>query len=99
LKDWVIGQYSSGSDYKPQDKEPRLLSLDVFAPQMTKLVLDEFKKLNCTTSFIPGGCTGFIQVLNIALNQPLKELVKQAADDHYNANIELYKTHKFSVRD
>lgn len=66
---------------------------------MTKSVLDEFKKLNCTTSFIPGGCTGFIQVLDIALNQPLKELVKQAANDHYDANVELYETHKFSVGD
>jgi hypothetical protein len=66
---------------------------------MTKLVLNEFKKLNYTTSFILGGCIGFIQVLNIALNQPLKELVKQATDDHYDANIELYETHKFSVRD
>jgi hypothetical protein len=66
---------------------------------MTKLVLDKFKKLNCTTSFIPGGCTGFIQVLNIALNQPLKELVKQAANNYYDANVKLYKTHKFSVKD
>jgi hypothetical protein len=66
---------------------------------MTKLVLNEFKKLNCTTSFILGGCIGFIQVLDIALNQPLKELVKQAANDHYNANVELYETHKFSVGD
>jgi hypothetical protein len=66
---------------------------------MTKSVFNEFKKLNYTTSFILGGCIGFIQVLNITLNQPLKELVKQAADDHYNANVELYKTHKFSVKD
>jgi hypothetical protein len=34
----------------------------------------EFKKLNCTTSHIPGGFTGFVQVLDVSLNKPLKQL-------------------------
>ena len=69
------------------NQKPRLLSLDVFAAQMTPAVTDEFKKLNCTTSYIPGGCTGFIQVLDMALNKPLNDLVKQALTDHYDRNI------------
>jgi hypothetical protein len=44
---------------------------------MTNSLRDEFKKLNCTTSYIPGGCTGFVQVLDVSLNKVLKALVAQ----------------------
>ena len=49
---------------------------------MTAQLHSEFKKLNCTTSYIPGGCTRFIQPLDVSLNKPLKALVAQAAADH-----------------
>jgi hypothetical protein len=51
------------------------LSLDVFALQITTSIQAEFKKLNYTYSYIPGGCTGFIQVLDITLNKFLKILI------------------------
>jgi hypothetical protein len=49
---------------------------------MMKNLQDEFKKLNCTTSYIPSGCTSFVQVLDVSLNKPLKALVAQAASNH-----------------
>jgi hypothetical protein len=73
--------------------------LDVFAAQMTLGVLDKFKKLNYITSFIPRGYIGYIQVLDIALNKPLKELIKQAASNHYNANLYKWAKGKYIVRD
>jgi hypothetical protein len=36
LKDWVKKQYIQSSPYLTSEKEPRLLSLNAFAPQMTK---------------------------------------------------------------
>jgi len=66
---------------------------------MTKALQDEFKKLNCTTSYIPGGCTGFVQVLDVSLNKPLKALVAQAASDHADKYHERYEAGDFSVRD
>jgi hypothetical protein len=66
---------------------------------MTKKVIDEFKKLNCTTSFIPSGCTGFVQVLDVSLNKTLKALVAEAAEDYADKHAELYKDEKFSVSD
>jgi hypothetical protein len=51
---------------------------------MTEEVTTEFAKLNCTTSYIPGGCTSFVQVLNVSLNKPLKALVAQVVEDHAN---------------
>jgi hypothetical protein len=53
--------------------------LDAFAPQITAAVRVEFKKLNTICFYIPGGCIGFIQVLDIALNKILKTLVAQVA--------------------
>ena len=66
---------------------------------MTKALQDKFKKLNCTTSYIPSGCTGFVQVLDISLNKPLKDLVAQAASDHADKFYERYEAGGFLVGD
>jgi hypothetical protein len=97
LKDWVKNQYAGGSAYFTKDNEPRLLSLDAFAPQMTKGLMAEFKKLNYTTSYIPGGCTSFVQVLDVSLNKPLKQLVAQAAEDHADKYASWYQEGKFTI--
>jgi hypothetical protein len=99
LRDWVKKQYAVASPYFAREKEPRLLCLDAFAPQMTPSLRKEFKKLNCTTSYIPGGCTGFVQVLDVSLNKPLKALVAQAASDHADKYYEKYKAGGFTVGD
>jgi hypothetical protein len=66
---------------------------------MTQSLRKEFKKLRCTTSYIPGRCTGFVQVLDVSLNKPLKDLVAQAASDHADKYHEKYKAGGFTVRD
>jgi hypothetical protein len=99
LKDWVKKQYTPASPYFLKDQEPRLLCLDAFAPQMTKSLRDEFKKINCTTSYIPGSCTGFIQVLDISLNKPLKELVAEQASNHADKYYKKYTEGGFTVGD
>jgi hypothetical protein len=64
---------------------------------MTQSLQDEFKKLNCTTSYIPKGCTGFVQVLDVSLNKPLKALVAQAALDHANKYHNCYEKGDFTI--
>jgi hypothetical protein len=80
----VRKQYTLASEYFVQENKPRFLCLDAFALQMTDQLCREFKKLNCTMSYIPGGCTGFVQPLDVSLNKPLKALVTQAAADYAN---------------
>jgi DDE superfamily endonuclease len=99
LKDWIRKQYTSASAYLARENEPRLLTLDAFAPQMTKSVMAEFKKINCITSYIPGGCTSFVQVLDVSLNKTLKALVAQAAKDHANKYASQYEEGGFTVGD
>jgi hypothetical protein len=66
---------------------------------MTQQLCDEFKKLNCTTSYIPRGCTSFVQPLNVSLNKPLKALVAQAAADHADKFYNRYAAGGFTVRE
>jgi hypothetical protein len=99
LKDWVKKQYKTASPYLTSENEPRFLSLDAFAPQMTNSLREEFKKLNCTTSYIPGGCTGFVQVLDVALNKELKALVAQQASNHADKFHDKYERGDFTVSD
>lgn len=44
---------------------------------------------------IPGGCTGYVQPLDIAINKPLKTLVKAAADMHYERNEEAWESGRY----
>src|SRR4030081_131324 len=54
---------------------------------MTQQLHDEFKRLNCTTSYIPGGCTGFVQVLDVSLNKPLKAQAWKELHEKYKSTI------------
>jgi hypothetical protein len=43
--------------------------------------------LKTTVLLILGSCTSFVQVLDIVLNQLIKMLIKQEADNYYNTHI------------
>jgi hypothetical protein len=64
---------------------------------MIQSLRDEFKKLNCTTSYIPGGYTGFIQVLDISLNKELKALIAQQASNHADKFYDRYERGDFTI--
>jgi hypothetical protein len=66
---------------------------------MTQGLYKEFKKLNCTTSYIPKGCTGFVQPFNVSLNKPLKALVAQYAANYANKFYNKYAARDFTVRE
>jgi hypothetical protein len=50
-------------------------------------------------SVIPSSCIGYVQVLDISLNKPLKDLIKEEHDDHYNLHVEEWEVEKFNVRE
>jgi len=62
--EWIKNQFSYSSAFifkNWEDKhEPQLLTLNVFKGQLNNKVLAEFKRINCTCSFIPSSTTGFI---------------------------------------
>jgi hypothetical protein len=60
-------------------------------------VLAEFKRINCTCSFIPGSTTGFIQVCNVGINKVLKKCISDLADLHYDAHEQQWIENKYTV--
>jgi hypothetical protein len=96
---WIQHLYRLASPYGTWDIEPKLLALDAFRAHMIALVISAFQKQKTTISMILGGYTSFVQVLDVALNQPLKRLIKEEADEHYDANIKAWEENKYSVGD
>jgi hypothetical protein len=41
---------------------------------------DELKKLNVTVSIILGGCTRYVQVLDVTVNKIMKQYIKEFED-------------------
>jgi hypothetical protein len=96
---WIQHCYRWGSAFSSTQNEPRLIVLDVFEGQKTKAVLDAFKKLNAVTSFVPAGCTGYVQPLDVTINKRLKERIAELSEIHYDNHPEEYKANKYSVGD
>ena len=62
-------------------------------------VKQAFRDLNITTSFIPAGCTGYVQVLDVAINKPLKNRISQLADLHYDEHFDKWHKGSYTVGD
>ena len=60
---------------------------------------DEFTKLNTTLSLIPGGCTGYVQVLDVSVNKIIKDYIDEYESIHIDENIEQWKKNGYSVSD
>jgi len=85
--------------YLACEKKPCLLTFDAFAPQITKSIIAEFKKLTYITLYILGRCTSFVYVRNVSLNKTLNVLVAQAIEGYTNMYISKYKKRGFTISD
>jgi hypothetical protein len=70
------------------EKKPCMLCLDAFAAHLMPSVRSTVKEHKTALSVIPGGCTGYVEVLDVSLNKPLKDLIKEEHDAYYNQHIE-----------
>jgi transposase-like protein len=104
MVEWIKHLYTPSTNYpffprNSTQRPPRFLSLDVFAGQKTKEVIDCFKSIWCTTSFIPGGTTGFIQVCDTTINKSLKARIEELADQYIDEHEVEWVQGKYSVGD
>jgi hypothetical protein len=76
-----------------------LLSLNAFKAHLTPAVLAELRKQKTTLSAIPGGCTGLVQPLDVSINKPLKALIKEEQDNHWDQHLEEWEAGKFNIGD
>ena len=58
---------------------------------------DAFVKLNVTLSLIPGGCTGYVQVLDVLVNKLIKQYIEEYEDLWVEQNFDLWESGKWSI--
>ena len=95
---WVKKQYLPATAY-PSKAVPRLLTMDSFTAQKTARVLQKLREINTIPSLIPAGCTGYVQVLDVAINKALKEIIKEYSEIHYDQNTKEWEEGKYSIAD
>ena len=95
---WIKKQYLPATAY-PSKTVPRLLTMDSFTAQKTDKVLQKLREINTIPSLIPGGCTGYVQVLDVAVNKPFKDLVKEYSEIHYDLHSKEWEAGKYSTAD
>jgi hypothetical protein len=60
---------------------------------------DELGRLKVTLSLIPGGCTGYVQVLDVLINKLIKAYIVEYEDEWIKENFEAWEAGKWSVGD
>ena len=75
-----------------KEKEKRLRE-----EKLQEELRNAFTKLNVTLSLIPGGCTGYVQVLDVLINKLIKAYIAEYEDLWLEENFELWESGKWSV--
>ena len=67
------------------ENHPALAIFDVFAAHRSQLVLDALNKHHIKYTFVPAGCTGELQPLDVTFNDPFKREMKELFTKWYAA--------------
>jgi hypothetical protein len=74
--------------------------MDVFKGQRNEQVLAEFKNRCTVISIVPGGCTSYVQVLDVSLNNLLKDHISQSWNDYMDSlPIERLQQNHFPIKE
>ncbi len=95
--DQAIMEYWVKHVWKPKVDEESLLILDVHSAQKTDEIKELLRKCDTTPVFVPAGCTGIVQPLDVSYNAPFKKKVESAAMEHLQNNLEAYLHGKFTA--
>ena len=86
--DETIGLQWVQSVWRQCTFDPRLLVLNVHKAQRTPQFLRALSLRHTIPAFVPPGCTGLVQPLDVALNKPFKDLVDIEYNSHFEANLD-----------
>jgi len=78
---------------------PTLFALDLMGSHKTPAVLDLLRQNNITPSLIPAGCTSLVQPLDVSVNKPLKERIRDLTDERIFQLESMAEFEKWTVGD
>ena len=76
-EDWVSHVWGSLAFHK------RFLVWDSFKCHINEKIKDTLKKMNTVMGVIPGGCTKFLQPLDVSISKPFKTIYRELYDEWY----------------
>jgi len=76
---------------------PTLFAIDLMGSHKTPAVLAKLRSHNITPSLIPGGCTSLVQPLDVAINKPFKDLMREHTDEAIFSAETIETFHKWTV--
>ena len=84
---------------KPESEKQRIAREK--EEKLQQQLRDTFKELNVTLSIIPGGCTGYLQVLDLLVNKLIKQYLEEYEDQWIEdpANFTAWESGKWSISD
>lgn len=85
---------------KAKAKEsPKEMAKRLAEEKLQQELREAFAKLKVTLSLIPGGCTGYVQVLDVLINKLIKQYIEEYEDLWVEQNFELWQSGKWSIGD
>jgi hypothetical protein len=89
FRDWIEKVFAP---IRSQTSPKEILLLDAFTAHCDKAALARLRALRLIPVFIPGGCTAFLQPLDVSVNKPFKDRFRS----HYRTWMLDEKSHTFT---
>jgi len=80
MNDTLFAKYITNYLVPALGGRPTLFALDLMGSHKTPAVLELFRSNNITPSLIPAGCTSLVQPLDVSINKPFKDLMRDYTD-------------------
>ena len=98
MKKWVEEDWNS-TFYNPPTpgSSGKILYADVHKAQQTPDVKHLLHKCKTTLINVPGGTTSRVQPLDVCINKPFKNYVREQFEQHLDANLESYVEGKLTA--
>ena len=95
---WIQNDWGSYFSNPPTPgSDGMLLIADIHQDQLAPKVKKYLKKCKSQLVNIPGGLTGYVQVIDMVVNKPFKAYIQRLSEKHMEENLEDYVGGKISV--
>jgi len=81
MNDVLFEKYVSNHLVPVLGGRPTLFALDLMGSHKTPTILNLLRQKNITPSLIPAGCTSLVQPLDVSVNKPFKDLMRDLTDE------------------